>query len=307
MKKIAFMFPGQGSQYVGMGREIMKEFPNAARLMERAKAVLEMDIEKLCFAGPAKELNNTRNTQPAIYIVSMMINRVLSEKGIEPAVVAGHSLGEYSALAAAGVFSFEDGLRLVRQRGILMDEALPGGQGIMAAVIGLDPEQILSICQQVGGICEVANYNSPQQIVISGEVAATREAMKLADESGARRVVELDVSGPFHSSLMRPAREKLVGIIKEIDFKEPSVPVIANTTANYVKDVEEIKEALINQLTSSVRWVESINLMVKDGVNTFIEVGPGRVLKSLLRKINRSVKAYNVEDIKSLNQLLKEL
>jgi [acyl-carrier-protein] S-malonyltransferase len=305
MKKIAFLFPGQGSQYVGMGKGIMDNFSAASELMKRAEELLKLNLSKICFYGSTEELNNTKNTQPAIYTVSLMINRVLTAEGIKPVTVAGHSLGEYTALAAANVFSFEDGLRLVRERGILMDEALPAGKGTMAAIIGLSPEEIEDICKQVNGICEIANYNSPQQIVISGEVFAIKEAMLLADKKGAKKVIELEVSGPFHSSLMRPAQNRLTTLIEEIEFHVPAVPVVANTTAAYVKSRQEIKNALIRQLTSSVHWFESINLMISEGIDIFVEVGPGKVLKGLLRRINHSVKAYNVEDLKSLHRLLQ--
>lgn len=305
--KIAFLFPGQGSQYVGMGKELVENYSSAANVLERANSVLDFDIKKLCFEGPVEELNDTRNTQPAIYTVSMMVNEVLREHGLKPSVVAGHSLGEYTALAVAGVFSFEEGLRLVRKRGIFMNNALPAGQGTMAAVIGLDNEQILSLCQKVNGICEVANFNSPQQIVISGEVAAVKEAIDLADREKAKKVVQLDVSGPFHSSLMMPAREKLKKEIDKLDFNEPQIPIIANVTADYVTTSEEIRQALIEQLTKSVRWVDSIKLMISNGVDTFIEVGPGRVLKGLMRRIDKSVKAFNVEDKRSLEKLLLKI
>ncbi|MFP4015616.1 MAG: ACP S-malonyltransferase [Halanaerobiales bacterium] len=307
MSKIAFIFPGQGSQYVGMCAELINNFSEAEHIMSKADKILDMHLRSLCLKGPEDELNQTQNTQPAIYTVSYLINKVLNEKDIYPKMVAGHSLGEYSALVAAGVFSFEDGLKLVRQRGLIMNRAVPASKGAMAAIIGLEDEKILAICQKVDGICEVANYNCPGQVVISGEKDAIEIASKLAEENGAKKVVLLDVSGPFHSSLMKAAEDEFTGVINEIQFNPPEYPVVANVTADIVKKPEEIKDLLVKQLSGSVRWVESIKLMINHGIDTFIEVGPGRVLKGLMRRIDRSVNAYNVEDMKSLDKLLEKL
>lgn len=301
---IAFIFPGQGSQYIGMGKELVENFPLAAEIMEKANEILELDLAGLCFNGPAEELNLTENTQPAIYTISYMVTRLLNEEGIYPLLAAGHSLGEYSALAAAGVFSFEEGLRLVRQRGILMNRAVPDNQGSMAAIIGLEDKIVQEICQEVNGICEIANYNSPGQIVISGEREAVEAACQLAEDKGARRTVGLKVSGPFHSSLMKRAAEDFANIIGEIEFKKPAFPVVSNVTADFVEEPEEIKGLLIKQISNSVRWVESIKLIQAQGVNTFIEAGPGKVLRGLMRRIDSSLTTYNIDDPETMQDFL---
>ncbi|MTI61092.1 MAG: ACP S-malonyltransferase [Firmicutes bacterium] len=306
-RKTAFLFSGQGSQYVGMGLELINYYPAGLQILEQAEEYLALPLKKICLEGPAEQLNITKNTQPAIFTISYMIYNFLMENALKPSAVAGHSLGEYSALAAAKSFSFEDGLRLVRQRGILMDEAMPVGSGTMAAVIGLNSNLITEICTNIEGVCEVANYNSPQQTVISGEEKAITEAVKSLKKLGAKKVVKLDVSGPFHSSLMKPARDEFAKVVNDIEFNEPVYPVIANVTADYIKDAKEIKELLLEQITGSVYWVDSIKRLIDDGYNTFIEVGPGRVLKGLMRRIDRSVDAFNVESFKDYEKLIKKL
>ncbi|QTL98217.1 ACP S-malonyltransferase [Iocasia frigidifontis] len=306
-RKTAFLFSGQGSQYVGMGLELINNYPPGLQIMEQAEEYLALPLKKMCFEGPAEKLNITKNTQPAIFTISYIIYNFLMENALKPSAVAGHSLGEYSALASAKSFSFEDGLRLVRQRGILMDEAMPVGSGTMAAVIGLNSNLITEICTNIEGVCEVANYNSPQQTVISGEEKAINEAVESLKKLGAKKVVKLDVSGPFHSSLMKPARDEFAKIVNDIEFKEPVYPVIANVTADYIKDAKEIKGLLLEQITGSVYWVDSIKRLIDDGYNTFIEVGPGRVLKGLMRSIDRSVDAFNVESFKDYEKLIKKL
>ncbi len=304
---LVFMFSGQGSQYVGMGKELYENYEAAKKVLDEANQILDFDLKEMIFNGPEEELNNTKNTQPAIYTVSAMVKAVLNENGLQASAAAGHSLGEYSALYAAGVLSFEDGLKLVRRRGELMDQADPDGKGTMAAVIGLADEEVEAVLEEIEGIVTVANYNSPGQVVISGEVEAVGAAEKVLAEKGAKRVIPLSVSGAFHSPLMEPAKEELKNTIEAVDFKDAQIPLIANVTADYVKDSSEIKAALIKQLNNSVRWVETIELFKKDGYEDYIEVGPGRVLKGLMRRIDRSLNAYNVEDEKSLNKTLKKL
>ncbi|MFW6294772.1 MAG: ACP S-malonyltransferase [Halanaerobium sp.] len=304
---LVFMFSGQGSQYVGMAEELYDNYPAAAEVLDKADGIMDFNLKDMIFNGPEEELNNTKNTQPAIYTVSAMIKAVLNEKGLQASAAAGHSLGEYSALYAAGVLSFEDGLKLVRRRGELMDQADPEGKGTMAAVIGLDDQLVEKICADLDGICQVANYNSPGQVVISGEVDAVKKAEKILDEEGAKRVIPLSVSGAFHSPLMEPAKEELKETIEAVKFNDAQIPLIANVSADYVKNSQDIKAALIKQLNSSVRWVETINRFKEDGYQIFVEVGPGRVLKGLMRRIDRSLDAYNVEDEKSLNKTLKKL
>jgi [acyl-carrier-protein] S-malonyltransferase len=304
---LVFMFSGQGSQYVGMGKELYENYEEAKKVLDEANQILDFDLKDMIFNGPEEDLNNTKNTQPAIYTVSAMVKAVLAENGLEPAAVAGHSLGEYSALHAAGVLSFKDGLKLVRRRGELMDQADPEGKGTMAAVIGLADEEVEEVLDQIDGIVTVANYNSPGQVVISGEVEAVGKAEELLADKGAKRVIPLSVSGAFHSPLMEPAKEELKNTIEAVDFNDAQMPLIANVTADYVKESSEIKAALIKQLDNSVRWVETIERFKNDDYEDYVEVGPGRVLKGLMRRIDRSLNAYNVEDQKSLKKTLKKL
>jgi len=304
---LVFMFSGQGSQYVGMGKELYENYDVAKKVLDEADQILDFDLKDMIFNGPEEDLNNTKNTQPAIYTVSGMVKAVLAKNGINAAAAAGHSLGEYSALYAAGVLSFEDGLKLVRRRGELMDQADPEGKGTMAAVIGMSDQEVEAALAEIEGIITIANYNSPGQVVISGEVEAVGAAEELLAEKGAKRVISLSVSGAFHSPLMEPAKEELKNTIEAIEFKDAQIPLIANVTADYVKESDEIKSALIKQLNNSVRWAETIERFKEDGYEDYVEVGPGRVLKGLMRRIDRSLNAYNVEDKKSLNKTLKKL
>ena len=306
-KSIAFVFPGQGSQYQGMGKNLAENFETADNIFDKANQILDIDLKKLLIDGPESKLNNTKNTQPAIFTVSYALNQILRNKGIKPEITAGHSLGEYSALGAVNSFSFEDGLNLVRQRGILMDQAVPEGQGSMAALIGMNKEDVESLCNEIPGIIEIANYNTPNQIVISGDNEAIEEGLKLAEEKGARKAIKLNVSGPFHSSLMKPVQERLKKEIEKTNLNDAELPVIANVTAKSITRAEDIKKELLSQLNHSVLWVDTVNLMLEKGIDTFIEVGPGRILKGLIRRIDRTPEVLNVQDQKSLEKTLKKL
>ena len=303
----AFLFPGQGSQVIGMGKDLAARYPLARQAFEEADDALGVKISRLCFEGPEDELRLTENTQPAILAASVAAWRVLQEKGIMPAFVAGHSLGEYSAHVAAGSMSFADAVRTVRNRGKYMQEAVPLGAGAMAAVLGMALDGVASVCRDAaqGEVCEPANINSPEQIVISGHMAAVERAVKLADERGAKRAKVLPVSAPFHCSLMKPAQEKLSVILRSLQLAPPRFPVLCNVHARPVEDPESSREALVRQVTGSVRWSESMQCLIAHGVQTFVEVGPGKVLCGLMRQIDRSKKCLNVEDEASLHKTLE--
>ncbi len=306
---LAFFFPGQGSQAVGMGKDLAERYPVARQAFDEADAALGTKLSQLCFEGPEDQLRLTENTQPAILTVSVAAWRVLSEKGIKPAFVAGHSLGEYSAHVAAGTISFTDAVRAVRNRGKYMQEAVPVGTGSMAAIVGMNIDAVTTLCADAaqGQVCEPANINSPDQIVISGSVAAIERAVKLAGERGAKRAKMLQVSAPFHCSLMKPAQERLAADLDKLNFSAPKVPVVANVSAQPVEDTTAARNALISQVTGSVKWNESIQLLIARGVQTFVEVGPGKVLSGLMRQIDRTKKALNVEDEASLQKAMDYL
>lgn len=286
MSGLAFLFPGQGSQAVGMGRDLVSRFPAAAALFAQADELLGLPLSQRCFEGPEEELRQTSLTQPALFVHSAAVCLVLQERGIEPAWVAGHSLGEYSALVAAGVFDFATGLELVRRRGLLMQAQR---QGSMAAVLGLEDQQVVEICAQASGAV-AANFNSPGQVVISGEVEAVARAGKLAAEAGAKRVVELPVSGAFHSPLMEPAARELAGLLQAVEFRAPRVPVLTNVAAAPVRDPRQLQEQLIQQMTSPVRWTAIMQCLAGLGVTRALEVGPGSVLRGLARRAAPQVK-----------------
>ena len=305
--KTAFLFPGQGSQAVGMGKDLAHHHTVARQAFEEADEALGVKISQLCFEGPEEELRLTENTQPAILTASVAAWRVLQEKGIQPAFVAGHSLGEYSAHVAAGTMSFADAVRTVRNRGKYMQEAVPVGTGSMAAILGMAPDAVARVCSDAaqGEVCEAANINSPEQIVISGHVAAVERAVTLASERGAKRAKVLPVSAPFHCSLMKPAQEKLAVVLESLQLAAPRFPVVCNVDARPIDDPDHARDALVRQVTGSVRWSESMQGLIAHGVQTFVEIGPGKVLCGLMRQIDRSKKALNVEDEASLDKALE--
>jgi [acyl-carrier-protein] S-malonyltransferase len=309
MGKLAFLFPGQASQYPGMGRELAANHPAARSVFDEADRALGFSISDLCFNGSEEALKLTANTQPAILTVSVATYRVLAENGVEPAFVAGHSLGEFSALVAAGGLEFSDAVRLVRRRGEYMQSAVPEGVGAMAAILGLAPAQVAGICRQAadGQVVAPANLNSPEQTVISGHAEAVKRAVELASAGGAKRAVMLQVSAPFHSSLMQPAAVRLEADLRETAFHTLRVPLVNNADAELITSGDEAREGLIRQVTLPVRWEESVRELIDQGVNTFVEVGPGRVLTGLLRQIDRSIHVFNVEDEKSLRSTLEKL
>jgi len=303
----AFLFPGQGSQAVGMGKDLSERFPVARQTFEEADEALGKKLSKLCFEGPEDQLRLTENTQPAILTVSVAAWRVLDEKGIKAAFVAGHSLGEYSAHVAAGTITFADAVLTVRNRGKYMQEAVPVGTGAMAAILGMSLDAVGAVCGDAaqGEVCEPANINSPDQIVISGDAAAVERAVKLAQERGAKRAIILPVSAPFHCSLMKPAQDRLAVDLQKLKFSAPKIPVVCNVYAKPVEDAESAREALIRQVTGSVKWSESVQLLIARGVQTFVEVGPGKVLCGLMRQIDRSKKSLNVVDEASLQKTIE--
>ncbi|MGE4284294.1 MAG: ACP S-malonyltransferase [Clostridia bacterium] len=309
MGKIAFVFPGQGAQSVGMGKDLVENYCVADAIYEKAAESLGLNMKAMIFDGDEETLKITENTQPAILTTSIACFEVLKEYGIKPDVVAGLSLGEYSAHVAAGSIDFSDAVQLVRKRGKYMQEAVPIGVGTMAAILGLDTSLVMECCEEAkdAGIVEPANFNCPGQIVVAGDTKAVEKVCEIAKEKGAKRAMLLPVSAPFHCSMLKPAGDKLAVELDNLVIKEMSIPVIANVNAEYVKDKEQIKELLIQQVSNSVKWEESIKRMIKDGVDIFIEVGPGKALSGFIKKIDNSVKVYNIENVPSLKKILDEL
>ena len=305
MGKTVFMFPGQGAQYVGMGQDFYEQIPVCREMFELAGRAAELDVAALCFEENEK-INITEYTQIAMLVVEVAILKAVEERGIRPDIMGGLSLGEYGALTASGVMSKEDVFRIVRKRGIYMQEAVPDG-GAMAAVLGLDTAVIEKICAETAGTVSIANYNCPGQIVITGESAAVQAASAKITEAGAKKCVPLKVSGPFHSAMLTGAGEKLAKELENVSIHDIRIPYIANVTADYVKDKEDVKPLLQRQVSHPVRWQQSVERMIADGADTFIEIGPGKTLSGFMRRINKDMKVYNVEKTEDLDKLSTQL
>ena len=305
MSKIAFIFPGQGAQKAGMGKDFYEQSETARRIIDRASELLDIDMKALCFEENEK-LDQTEYTQAALVTVCMAMEKVLEEKGLKPDVTAGLSLGEYCAVASAGAMSTEDAIKTVRKRGILMETAVPKGKGAMAAVLGRENEVVEEIVGKIDGVT-VANYNCPGQIVITGWTEAVDKAEKALKDAGARRVMILNVSGPFHSPMLQKAGEELQKVLEEVELKPLAIPYVTNVTAEYITDSSQTKELLSRQVASSVRWQQSMERMIEDGVDTFVEIGPGRTLAGFMKKINKEVKVRNVSCMEDVEKVVQEL
>ena len=306
---VALIFPGQGSQVFGMGKELAEKYPAARQTFEEADEALGYKLSQVCFEGPEEKLRLTEITQPAILTVSIAALRVLETRIPRPAYVAGHSLGEYSAHVASGTFTFADAVRTVRNRGKYMQEAVPVGVGAMAAILGMEFEKVAAVCQEAsqGEVCSPANINSPEQVVISGNTAAVERAAKLADERGAKRAKLLPVSAPFHCSLMKPAQDRLEPDLKKLAMQPPVYPVACNVDAELITDDIKAESTLVRQVTGSVKWEQCMRLLIAKGVETFIEVGPGKVLCGLMRQIDRGKTCLNVADDASLAKTVEAM
>ena len=300
---IAFIFPGQGSQHPGMGKDLAEKFPAARQVFEEADDALGFSLSELCFNGPAEQLQLTENTQPAILTVSIAALRAMESEGFpRPDFVAGHSLGEYSALVAGGALHLRDAIRTVRARGRYMQEAVPVGAGAMAAILGVDLQTVNSGCEQAseGEVCSAANINSPAQVVIAGATGAIDRAILILKERGARRAMKLNVSAPFHCAMMKPAQDRLAADLGAIQFRDSEMPVVTNVDARAVRSADQLRDSLVRQVSQPVRWLESVEFLISQGVKTLVEIGPGKVLNGLVRQIDRSVHCVNVEDEASL-------
>jgi [acyl-carrier-protein] S-malonyltransferase len=309
MKKTAFIFPGQGAQYVGMGKEIAEKYEASMNIFDKASDALGFDVKEMVFNGDDETLKITENTQPAIFTASIACMQPLLENGIVPAITAGLSLGEYAAHIASGSLCFEDTVKLVKLRGKYMQEAVPVGVGTMAAIIGLSNEDVIEACKVAGseGTVEPANFNCPGQVVVAGEVKAVEKLVEICKEKGAKRALVLPVSAPFHSSMLSSAGEKLEKELENVEVKDMNIPVVTNVTGDIIKNKDDIKDLLVKQVSSPVLWEKCMRKMVDEGIETFVEIGPGKVLNGFARKIDRSITVMNVEDLASLEKVLDAL
>ena len=305
MSKIAFMFPGQGAQKAGMGKDFYEQSETVRKVIDKATELLDIDMKALCFEENDK-LDQTEYTQAALVTVCLAMEHVLRERGLKADVTAGLSLGEYCAIASAGGMTTEDAITTVRKRGILMQNAVPGGKGSMAAVLGMTGEAIEKVVDEIDGVT-IANYNCPGQIVITGWKESVEKASEALKEAGAKRVLPLNVSGPFHSPMLTEAGKELGKVLENVELSPLEIPYVTNVTAEYVRDISETKELLAKQVASSVRWQQSVENMIADGVDTFVEIGPGRTLAGFMRKINRDVKVYNVGTWEDVDKVVSEL